>query len=163
MKGDDHIEESFHFVLPGYNVRPLEMSAAVGIEQIAKLPGFIRERRANADQFLALMQQYPQFQVQRELGESSWFGFSLVVRPDAGFERRDVVRAFQAGGIECRPIVAGNFAKNPVMKWLNHEIAGDLTGADIIDTSGLFIGNREGDMTIELNVLDEVLSRLVNP
>ena len=163
VKGDDPFEESFNFVLPGYSVRPLEMSAAVGIEQIAKLPGFIRERRENADQFLALMQQYPQFQVQRELGESSWFGFSLVVRPDAGFERRDVVRAFQAGGIACRPIVAGNFAKNPVMKWLDHEIAGELTGADNIDTNGLFIGNREGDLTFELGVLDDVLSRLVNP
>ena len=163
VKGDDPFEESFNFVLPGYSVRPLEMSAAVGTEQIAKLPRFVGERRANAEQFLTLMQQYPQFQVQRELGESSWFGFSLVVRPGEGFERSDVVRAFQEGGIECRPIVAGNFAKNPVMKWLDHEIAGDLTGADLIDANGLFIGNREGDMTTELHVLDDVLSRLVHP
>jgi hypothetical protein len=36
-KGDDPFEESFRFVLPGYNVRPLEMSGALGIEQVKKL------------------------------------------------------------------------------------------------------------------------------
>lgn len=161
VKGDDPFEESFNFVLPGYSVRPLEMSAAVGIEQIAKLPRFLAERRENARLFLELMKRYPQFQVQREIGESSWFGFSLIVRPDAGFDRHDVVRAFQRGGIECRPIVAGNFAKNPVMKWLDHEVSGSLTGADVIDADGLFIGNREGDLTSELGALDDVLAQLV--
>jgi CDP-4-dehydro-6-deoxyglucose reductase, E1 len=159
-KGDDPFDESFNFALPGYNVRPLEMSAAVGIEQVAKLPRFITERRRNASHFLELMRPYPQFLVQQEIGESSWFGFSLIVLPNAGFERRDIVRAFQAGGIECRPIVAGNFAKNPVMKWLHHEIFGDLKGADLIDKNGLFIGNREGDLTSEFKALEKVVSQL---
>ena len=38
VKSDDDFEESFKFVLPGYNVRPLEMSGAIGCEQIKKLP-----------------------------------------------------------------------------------------------------------------------------
>lgn len=159
-KSDDPFEESFRFVLPGYSVRPLEMSAAVGVEQVAKLPRFIDERRRNADAFLALMERFPQFITQREIGESSWFGFSLVVRPDAGFGRADVVRAFQEAGIECRPIVAGNFAKNPVMQWMDHEIHGNLANADLIDTNGLFVGNREGDLSAELELLGTVLDGL---
>ena len=161
-KGEDPFEESFNFVLPGYSVRPLEMSSAVGIEQIAKLPRLVRERRENAARFLELMQEFPQFIVQRELGESSWFGFSLIVRPGAEFDRPDVVRAFHAAGIECRPIVAGNFAKNPVMKWLDHEIHGVLSDADLIDQRGLFIGNREGDLSPELDVLAETLRGCVS-
>lgn len=159
-KSDDPFEESFRFVLPGYSVRPLEMSAAVGVEQIRKLPRFVRERRANAGAFLDLMRAFPEFIVQREVGESSWFGFSLVVRPDAPFTRVDVVRVFQSTGVECRPIVAGNFAKNPVMKWMDHEIHGDLANADLIDTNGLFVGNREGDLTTELALLKAVLVQL---
>lgn len=160
-KSDDPFEESFKFVLPGYSVRPLEMSAAVGTEQIAKLPGFVADRRRNAVQYLELMSRYPQFIVQREIGESSWFGFSMVVRPDAPFGRAEVVRALQAAGVECRPIVAGNFAKNPVMRWLDHEVHGELTNADLIDTNGLFVGNREGDLTAELALLATVLDELV--
>jgi CDP-6-deoxy-D-xylo-4-hexulose-3-dehydrase len=137
------------------------MSAAVGIEQIAKLPGFIADRRRNAAQFLELMARYPQLMTQREIGEASWFGFSMVVRPDAPFSRADLVRAFQAAGIECRPVVAGNFAKNPVMRWLDHEVHGELTNADLIDTNGLFIGNREGDLGAELELLGSVLDELV--
>ena len=33
-KSEDLFTESFRFVLPGYNVRPLEMSGAIGIEQL---------------------------------------------------------------------------------------------------------------------------------
>lgn len=161
VKSDDPFEESFKFVLPGYSVRPLEMSAAVGIEQVAKLPSFIADRRRNAARYLELMSRYPQFLTQREIGESSWFGFSMVVRPEAPFTRADVVRAFLSAGIECRPIVAGNFAKNPVMRWLDHQVHDTLRHADLIDTNGLFVGNREGDLDAELDLLARVLDELV--
>ena len=37
-KSKDPFKEMFRFVLPGFNVRPLELSAAVGIEQLKRLP-----------------------------------------------------------------------------------------------------------------------------
>jgi CDP-6-deoxy-D-xylo-4-hexulose-3-dehydrase len=46
-KSDDPFEESFRFVLPGFNVRPLEMEGAIGIEQVKRLPKLIEERRKN--------------------------------------------------------------------------------------------------------------------
>lgn len=140
-KSEDPFEESFRFVLPGYNLRPLEMSGALGIEQLAKLPDLIKGRRANG----ALVQQrlgnHPKFMIQREIGEASWFGFSLVLRPDAGLKRADLVKDLTAAGFECRPIVAGNFAKNEVMKYFDYSIHGELKNADYIDDNGLFVGN----------------------
>ena len=53
-KSDNWFEESFRFVLPGYNVRPLEMSGAIGVEQLKKLPSFIDNRRKNAEKFVEL-------------------------------------------------------------------------------------------------------------
>ncbi|MEM8732121.1 MAG: DegT/DnrJ/EryC1/StrS family aminotransferase [Pseudomonadota bacterium] len=140
-KSDDPFEESFRFVLPGYNLRPLEMSGAIGQEQIAKLPMIVSERRANAEAFRALMQGYPQIRIQQEIGESSWFGFAMVVRPDAGFDRADLIAALGRHRVDCRPVVAGNFAKNPVVQHMEHAIHGRLTHADEIDRNGLFIGN----------------------
>lgn len=140
-KSDDPFEESFRFVLPGYNLRPLEMSGAIGQEQLKKLPGLIAGRRANGALFQDRMRNHPKFLIQDEVGESSWFGFSLVLRPGAGLDRRDVVRDLSEKGFECRPIVAGNFAKNPVMGHFDHDIHGVLKNAEYIDVNGLFVGN----------------------
>ena len=54
-KGDDPFEEAFRFVLPGYNLRPLEMSGAIGLEQMAKLPMIVDNRRKNAALFKQVM------------------------------------------------------------------------------------------------------------
>jgi CDP-6-deoxy-D-xylo-4-hexulose-3-dehydrase len=140
-KSDDPFEESFRFVLPGYNLRPLEMSGALGREQIQKLPGLVAGRRANGALLQQRLADHPRFTIQREVGQSSWFGFSLVLRPEHAGTRPDLVRELGAAGFECRPIVGGNFAKNDVMQYFDYEIHGQLTNADYIDANGLFVGN----------------------
>jgi CDP-6-deoxy-D-xylo-4-hexulose-3-dehydrase len=79
--------------------------------------------------------------IQSETGKSSWFGFSLVIRPGCPTARPALVRTLHELGFECRPIVTGNFAKNPVLKYFDFEIAGSLQNADRVDSHGLFIGN----------------------
>lgn len=140
-KSDDPFEESFRFVLPGYNLRPLEMSGALGREQIKKLPGLIEGRRANGALVQQHLSDHPRFMIQREIGHSSWFGFSLVLREDHAGSRAQVVKDLTAAGFECRPIVAGNFAKNEVMKYFDFDIHDSLRNADYIDANGLFVGN----------------------
>jgi CDP-6-deoxy-D-xylo-4-hexulose-3-dehydrase len=140
-KSDDPFKESFRFVLPGYNVRPLEMSGALGIEQVKKLPMLVSERRKNAALLQAVMKDHPAVIIQKEIGESSWFGFSLVIRPGASLTRDELVKKLNMLGFEVRPIVAGNFAKNEVVKYFNSEVAGPLVNAEHIDGNGLFVGN----------------------
>ena len=72
-KSDDPFYESFNFIMPGFNVRPLEIEAAVGIEQLKKLDKFIEIRRENAGYFQKKMSDTP-FLIQREVGLASWFG-----------------------------------------------------------------------------------------
>lgn len=146
-KSDDPFEESFRFVLPGYNLRPLEMSGALGQEQLLKLDGLIEGRRANGTAFVEAMKDHPKFTVQREIGKSSWFGFSLMLRPELSDSRADVVRGLDALGFECRPIVAGNFARKEIMQHFNFEIHGDLANADYLDKRGLFVGNHHYPIT----------------
>lgn len=162
-KSDDAFEESFKFVLPGYNLRPLEMSGAIGQEQIAKLPMIVAERRKNAKAFKALMQSYPQMRMQQEIGESSWFGFSLVVQPDAGFDRAALIRALGVHGVECRPIVTGNFAKNDVVKnHMDHVIHGALKNAEDIDKNGLFIGNHHYPLNEKWRLLRAAFDQVID-
>lgn len=140
-KSDDPFKESFRFVLPGYNVRPLELEGALGIEQVKKLPHLIAERRNNGALLQEAMQDHPDLMIQQEIGASSWFGFSLVIRPGSAMSREELVSKLNAAGFECRPIVAGNFARNEVVKYFDSEVYGELRNADHIHSHGLFIGN----------------------
>jgi CDP-6-deoxy-D-xylo-4-hexulose-3-dehydrase len=140
-KSDDPFEESFRFVLPGYNVRPLEIEGALGIEQVKRLPMLIEERRKNGKLLQAAMVNHPDLIIQKEIGDSSWFGFSLVIRPNSKLTRKALVVKLNELGFECRPIVAGNFAKNEVVKYFDSEVHGTLKNAEHIDKNGLFVGN----------------------
>ena len=157
-KSDDHFEESFKFVLPGYNVRPLEMSGALGIEQLKKLPGFIETRRKNAKLFQSLFAEHPYIDIQQETGESSWFGFSLMIKENAPYKRADIVKLLTKNGIECRPIVTGNFLKNTeVLEYFDYEISGTFEAAQYLDEHGLFVGNHQNDIEAEIQLLAKIL------
>ncbi|WP_296097403.1 DegT/DnrJ/EryC1/StrS family aminotransferase [uncultured Agrobacterium sp.] len=156
-KSDDPFTEAFRFVLPGYNLRPLEMSGALGLAQLRKLPMIVRERRNNAERFLQIMKQFPYLRTQKEIGESSWFGFSMIVEPDANVSREHLISALTAAKVDTRPIVAGNFAKNEVLKWFDYTIAGDLTNAERIDEAGFFIGNHHYPLDSEFSTLNDAL------
>lgn len=140
-KSGDRFDDLFRFVLPGYNVRPLEMSGAIGIEQLAKIPSLIEGRRRNAEYFKQKFAGLDTVRLQKETGESSWFGFSLVLEGTLAGRRTEVARALEAAGVEARPIVAGNFARNPVMSYLDAIVPDALPAADKIHVDGLFVGN----------------------
>lgn len=159
VKSDNPFEESFKFVLPGYNVRPLEMSGAIGIEQLKKLPKFLEQRKINAQYFKSKFANHPNFIIQQEIGESSWFGFSLIIHPNANITRSQVVEILAKNEIECRPIVTGNFLKNhDVLKYFDYEISGSINNADYLDSHGLFVGNHQIDLKRELDLLYKVLN-----
>lgn len=140
-KSDDLFDEAFRFILPGYNLRPLEIEGAIGLEQVKRLPGIIKSRRENGKRLQSLFNNHSDLIIQKEIGKSSWFGFSLVIRPNSLFDRKQLAKKLNALGFECRPIVAGNFAKNEVVKHFDSEIYGVLKNAEYIDQNGLFIGN----------------------
>ena len=155
-KGDDPFEESFRFVLPGYNVRPLEMSGALGIEQVKKLPHLITERRKNGALLQSALVNHPELLIQTETGSSSWFGFSLVIRPGSQWTRKELVKKLSDLGFECRPIVTGNFAKNEVVKYFDSDVHGQLTNAEHIDLNGLFIGNHHYPIADAIEALKKI-------
>ncbi|EKF5770324.1 DegT/DnrJ/EryC1/StrS family aminotransferase, partial [Salmonella enterica subsp. enterica serovar Alachua] len=157
-KSDDIFEESFKFVLPGYNVRPLEMSGAIGIEQLKKLPGFISTRRSNAQYFVDKFKDHPFLDIQKEIGESSWFGFSLIIKQGTGIERKSLINKLITSGIECRPIVTGNFLKNKrVLSYFDYSVHDTVVNAEYIDKNGFFVGNHQIPLLNEIDFLRKVL------
>ncbi|MDN4480435.1 DegT/DnrJ/EryC1/StrS family aminotransferase [Demequina muriae] len=150
-KSGDPFEDSFRFVLPGYNVRPLEMSGALGLLQLEKLPSIVAGRRRNAEAFQRAFASVPGVRIQREVGESSWFGFALTLTDGLEGRRGEVVRALADAGVDARPIVAGNFTRNPVIDYFDATVPAELPHADDVHDNGLFIGNHHYDVSEALN------------
>lgn len=160
-KSGDEFDDLFKFVLPGYNLRPLELQGAIGSEQLKKLPGIIEGRRNNYKKFAALMEEFPMVKTQLEVGASSWFGFSLILTNGALNQRPLLVEALTAYGIASRPIVGGNFTRNPVMRYLKHAPLPGLPNADQVHDNGLFIGNHHYEMANEFDLLQGALQKFV--
>lgn len=160
-KSGDEWEDSYRFVIPGYNLRPLEIEAAIGIEQLRKLPSLISERKKNAKYFVESFKKLEGFELQEEFGSSSWFGFALILNGKLAKKRSSFVSALKSASIESRPIVTGNFTRNPVIKHLNHAPIQKLPAADMIHDQGLFVGNHHFDLRPQIDQLLQVASDFV--
>jgi len=127
----------------GYNLKPTDLQAALGLAQIAKLTGFTRSRQRN---FRALAQGLAPYARWLHLpqaapgSEPSWFAFPLTVRADAGFTRKTLVEFLETHRIETRLLFAGNILRQPAYRRIRHRVAGDLTQADIVTQRTFFIG-----------------------
>jgi CDP-6-deoxy-D-xylo-4-hexulose-3-dehydrase len=133
----DSFQAPFEFILPGFSVRPTEVHAAIGLEQMKKLPHLLKARRRNGQLYSDL------FGHQREVGASSWFGFPFLV------DDRDAVLARVAPEFDVRPVVAGNILRHPVIAWFSVERL-PTPMADRIHDCGFYIGNHARDCTAEL-------------
>ena len=158
-KSGNKFKDSFTFITPGYSLRPLEMSGAIGSVQLNKWPEMRQKRIKNAKYFNERFVDLP-VSIQKEIGESSWFGFSMVLENKLAGQRNQVVRNLESQGIECRPIVAGNFMKNPVIEHLNFISNGNYESANQIHDNGLFIGNDIRDLEENIDLVHKTIKKV---
>jgi CDP-6-deoxy-D-xylo-4-hexulose-3-dehydrase len=157
-KSGNDWQDLFTFILPGFNVRPLEMSGAVGIEQLKKLDSFISFRRLNADYLIKKLSEHKlPVKLQKSDFNSSWFGFGFVFTNIETEVRSEFIKILSQNKIASRPIVAGNFTRNPVIKFLNYDIHENLTSSDVIHENGFFIGNHHYNLEKEIDFFVEIL------
>lgn len=158
-KTEDSFYESFNFIVPGFNFRPLEIEAAIGIRQLQKLDKIVEQRRKNADYFKTKMDSDDRFMIQKEGGVSSWFGFSIVLGDRIKDHRNIVTDILVNNGIEVRPIVAGNFVRQRAVSYLDYSVSGVLVNADYIHHNGFFVGNHSAEIKNEIDLLVACLQK----
>lgn len=156
-RGDDDRFEAYRFILPGYNLRPLELSGAVGLEQLKKLPGMTAKRRENWALFQELFGGDNRFIIQKENGKSSAFSFTIILNPDKYIDRPKVFAALEKAGIGFRIITGGCFLRHDVMKYYDYDTVGEIKNAYIAHDYGFFVGNHPYDLSPQIHKLREVL------
>ena len=160
------IPSRFLFVNSGYNLRPMEVSGAMGTLQLPKLAGFVEKRRHNADWFSKRFARYGDFfslQQETKGGKHSWFGLPVRITRKAPFDRAALTGWFEERMIETRPIICGNIARQPAMRLYHHRTVGDLAHADEVMRASFSFGIHqhidEGARSHVANALDSFVAR----
>lgn len=154
----------------GYNLKPLDPQAAIGRQQLKKLPAFIQARMDNWNTLragLAGLEEFFDFMLPTHATgwsksggftwdatghrtECSWFGFMMMVRPNGKFTRSQFAQALDAAKIGNRMLFGGNLLRQPAFVQLKKDnpaafrVIGDLAGADRIMNESVFIGTYPG-------------------
>jgi len=165
-EGYDHKYVYSHL---GYNLKPLDLQAAIGRAQLKKLPEFIAARAANWQTLrngLAGLEEYFAFSLPTHAtgwtsngftwgssanrSDCSWFGFLLSVKPTAPFSRTEFAKYLDEKKIGNRMLFGGNLLRQPAFVSLRQErptavrTVGQLSGADEIMNHGVFVGTYPG-------------------
>ena len=119
----------------GYNLKVTDMQAAIGCAQLEKLPGFIEARKKNFKFLYKILKKYEDYFMlpqAEEHSDPSWFGFPILVKDTAPFNRADVVNYLEDKRIATRMLFGGNLLKQPAYKNIKYRLAGDLKNTDLV-------------------------------
>jgi CDP-4-dehydro-6-deoxyglucose reductase, E1 len=145
----------------GYNLKPLDIQAAIGRQQLQKLDAFVAARRANHARLRAALAAYEEHLIlpQATPGSApSWFGLLLTVRDGAPFRRDELVRHLEGRRIQTRQLFGGNLLRQPAFQEVPHRVAGDLTGTDKIMKDAFFVGVYPGLTPAMLGYMEDAFA-----
>lgn len=144
----------------GYNLKPLDIQCAMGVEQLKKLPEFGRKRRINFNRLYNGLKKYEEYFILPKAlpqADPSWFSFPLTIRDNKAFSRRDIVTYLEEHLIETRMLFAGNILNHPGYKHITYRIGSSLENTQKVLEDTFFIGVYPG-LTEEM--LDYVLQTI---
>jgi CDP-6-deoxy-D-xylo-4-hexulose-3-dehydrase len=118
---DEIFDHKYVYDEIGYNLKPIEMQAAMGLQQLKKLPEIHALRRRNYQLLFAVYEKYEEFfhlPRAQDKSDPSWFAFPVTIRADAPFKRNDIVDYLEENLIQTRPYFAGNIMLQPAYSHL---------------------------------------------
>jgi len=153
----------------GYNMKATEMQAAIGVEQLKKLPSFGAARRMHWKYLRQQLEPLSNVFILPEATEHSdpsWFGFLLTIREDAGFGREEIVRELEGKNIQTRMLFAGNLIYHPCFDPYRdsgdgYRVVGELINTDLVMNRTFWIGVYPGMDKPRLDRMVEVITNFV--
>lgn len=144
----------------GYNLKPLDLQAAMGIEQLKKLPLFMEKRKHNFDYLYKALSEYEDYLMLPKAephSEPSWFAFPISLTKKCNFSRGELTSWLEKHNIETRLLFAGNIVKQPAYGNTKYRIASTLENTENTLNSSFFIGLYPG---IEKEGLEYMIGKI---
>lgn len=157
--GYDHKYTYSHI---GYNLKVTDMQAAIGVAQLKKLPQFIEKRKENFQILFDGLKAYEKYLLLPSATQNSdpcWFGFPIMIRENAQFNRKDLVDYLENNKIATRMLFGGNMLKQPAYTDIKYRIVGGLDNTDRVMNDLFWIGVYPG-LTKEM--IDYILTKFQN-
>jgi CDP-6-deoxy-D-xylo-4-hexulose-3-dehydrase len=145
-KKNKNLDKRFIFFNSGYNLRPTEVSAAIGHNQFKRLNEFIKIRNYNRKKIIlsilnnSLLNKKIDFYYENKNVTPSWFGLSIKILIKEKQFKYDVIKKLESNGIETRPIISGNFANQPSAKKYKLSNNQKFPNTDLVYANSFFIG-----------------------
>ena len=155
------IDPRFLFVSAGYNLRPTEITGAMGVCQVPRLSDYVERRRLNHSRWCEAVQSLNlPLRVFPELAGTTHaaFAFPMVLEPSSAHDRATVCAKLEAQGISTRPISGSNLARQPAFEHLEFAVVeGETPVADAVHERGFFVGQSHAFDDVHMDRLLEGL------
>lgn len=171
IESNPDTSKDFLFVTSGYNFRPMEFQGVLGQSQLKKLKGFVERRIQIATKVNDAMQNTKLkligFDsngnkariVGEEIPSHSWMALPISIDPNFG-RSSEIQFALASRGIHTRPILAGNFARQPAGKNKNIKIFGNLINSERTYETGFMVGNHHAYTDEQVDYMCDVLRNI---
>lgn len=148
----------------GYNLKITDLQAAIGLEQLKKLPGFIKARKINYNLLYKKLQNYEKYFLMPRIvkyADPSWFGFPILIKNKSPFSRQDIVNYLEKNKIATRMLFGGNLTRQPAYKDVKYRAPGGLKNSDIITNQLFWIGVYPGITEDMIEYISKTIERFI--
>ena len=161
-------KNNFNFINSGFNLRPMDLTAAIGLSQLKRLNKMIKSRSKNRKLIINNIKKSELWDNQfsffnpNENVKPSWFGLPFLINQKFINKKEKFMKYLNSSGIETRPILSGNFLNQPSCKLYNFKFdKKNFKSSQVIEDRGFFIGLPTSDMTVrKINFLTQKLLKI---
>jgi CDP-6-deoxy-D-xylo-4-hexulose-3-dehydrase len=160
---DEIFDHKYVYDEIGYNLKPIEIQAAIGLEQIKKLPEVGALRRKNHKRLYDIFKKYEEYFILPEAtpkSDPNWFAFALTIKNNTVFKRKNIVNHLESFKIQTRPYFAGNIMLQPAYEGIMpvEDVISLYPNARKVTTDTFFLGTSPVITNQQLDYIEETVN-----
>jgi CDP-6-deoxy-D-xylo-4-hexulose-3-dehydrase len=164
---NDLFDHKYVYEEIGYNLKPIEMQASIGLVQMEKLEEIGAKRRENYRNLFSAFKKYEKYFHLHEAqpgADVDWFAFPITVKDDAPFKRSDICQFFEANKVQTRPYFAGNIMLQPAYEGLMdpQEILAKYPVSRKVTTDTFFLGTSPVIDKSKTDYIETILDKFIS-
>lgn len=163
---DEIFDHKYVYDEIGYNLKPIELQASIGLEQIKKLPEIHSRRKENHALLTNAFKKHEEFfhvPIATPHSDPSWFAFAVTLKDSSPFKRRQIVDFFETNKIQTRPYFAGNIMLQPAYEGYisNEEVIKNYPVARKVTSDTFFLGTSPVISIQQIQYIEEKLDLFI--
>ena len=151
-------KKEYNFVIPGLNIRPTEINAAIGIQQLSKLKSIVKNRRTNYLAYLKIFSNSKYFDIVHENGINSSFVLPFIIKSKYKSYINKLRKVLDEYKVEHRIIAGGSILKHPYKKYFNIKNNYNISNSNYIHDYGFVIGNHPFPFQNKLIRIEKIMN-----